>query len=80
MKNDLLTSRYGYHASNFGALIADRLGRSKNVPTLIADPVGVDQFTSLARYSGHPGMPRTSQLHALNIRAVARKAADGTGW
>ena len=79
MKSDLLRSRYGHHASNFGALIADRLGRSKNITSLIADPVGVDQFTNLARYSGHPEMPRTSQMHALNIRAVAREAARELG-
>ncbi len=79
MKRDLEENRYGYHASNFGALIADRLASARNIPSLIADPVGVDQFPPIARYSGHPDMPRRSQLHALNIRAVAREAARDLG-
>lgn len=79
MKNDLLAGRYGMHASNFGALIADRLAEGRRIPALIADPVGVDQFPAIARYSGHPDMPRRSQLHALNMRAVAREAARDMG-
>jgi len=79
MKNDLLSSRYGLHASNLGALIADDLASSRNIPSLIADPVGVDQFQPLARYSGHPELPRRCQLHALNMRAVAREAARDLG-
>lgn len=79
MKEDLLSSRYGIHASNLGALIADNLSLSRNIPSLIADPVGVDQFQPLARYSGHPEMPRRCQLHALNMRAVAREAARDLG-
>ena len=79
MKDDLLAGRYGQHASNFGALIADRLAAGRRIPALIADPVGVDQFPPIARYSGHPDMPRRSQLHALNIRAVAREAARDLG-
>ena len=79
MKEDLLSSRYGYHASNLGALIADNLASARNVPSLITDPVGVDQFQPLARYSGHPELPRRCQLHALNMRAVAREAARDLG-
>ena len=79
MKSDLLQSRYGSHASNLGALIADRLAEDRGIPALIADPVGVDQFEPLARYSGHPDLPRRCQLHALNMRAVAREAARDLG-
>ena len=79
MKHHLLTGAFGTHASNYGALIADRLAASRGIPALIADPVGVDQFAELARYSGHPDFPRSSQLHALNMRAVAREAARDLG-
>jgi butyrate kinase len=79
MKADLTASRYGYHASNLGALIADRLAVNRGIPALIADPVGVDQFIPLARYSGHPELPRRSQLHALNMRSVARETARDLG-
>ncbi len=79
MKHDLLSSRYGTHASNLGAVIADEMARERGIPSLIADPPGVDQFEPLARYSGHPDLPRRCQLHALNMRAVAREAARDLG-
>lgn len=79
MKEDLLSSRFGSHASNMGALIADKLAAAGNIPAFITDPVGVDQFEALARYSGHPDIPRRCQLHALNMRAVAREAARDLG-
>jgi butyrate kinase len=75
MIDDLSSDRYGSHASNLGALIAERIASAFNCPCLIADPVGVDEFDPLSRYSGLPGMERRCQSHALNIRATARKAA-----
>ena len=79
MKEDFINERYGSHASNFGALIADKLAQEHGIQAMITDPVGVDQFPALARYSGHPELPRRSQLHALNMRAVAREAARDIG-
>ncbi len=79
LKLDLRTARYGNHVSNLGALIADALATERNIPSLVVDPVGVDQFGPLARYSGWPDLPRRSQLHALNIRSVARAAARDMG-
>lgn len=79
MVADLLSARYGNHASNLGALIARDIAAPRGVPALIADPVGVDQFDPLSRYSGWPELPRLSQLHALNMRSVAREAARQLG-
>lgn len=79
MIQDLTGARYGNHASNLGALIARHIASRQNVPALIADPVGVDQFESPARYSGWPGLERKCQLHALNMRSVAREAARDLG-
>jgi butyrate kinase len=75
LKEDLRSARYGNHASNLGALIADAIASERGIPSLIADPVGVDQFEELARFSGWPGLERKCQLHALNMREVARRAA-----
>ena len=75
MVSDLISARYGNHASNLGALIARNIAAPRGIPALIADPVGVDQFDPLSRYSGWPELPRISQLHALNMRSVAREAA-----
>jgi butyrate kinase len=74
MLDDLSSNRFGTHASNLGALIADGLSKKFNCEAMIVDPVGVDEFTPLARYSGFPGIERRSLSHALNIRAMTRLA------
>jgi butyrate kinase len=79
MKADLITNRYGSHASNLGALIADQLATGFRAPAFIADPVVVDELSPLARYSGLPEIPRRSIFHALNHKAIARRAARKLG-
>ncbi len=73
MKAELLEACYGEHASNLGALIADRLGCELGIPAFIADPVVVDELSDLARVSGHKMFKRRSIFHALNQKAVARR-------
>jgi butyrate kinase len=77
MKKDLITSPLGAeHASNLGGLIADDLAKTiSGAKAYIANPVVVDEFEEIARYSGHPLLPRTSIFHALNQKAVARQHA-----
>lgn len=73
MKRDLQDSPLGEHASNLGGLIADDIAKSlPNAEAFIADPVVVDEFHNLARYSGHPDFERVSIFHALNQKSVAR--------
>lgn len=69
----------GQHASNLGALLADALARDLGGRAFIADPVSVDEFEPLARYSGHRDIERKSLGHALNTKATARKAARALG-
>ncbi|MDA8408843.1 MAG: butyrate kinase [Treponema sp.] len=73
MKEDLQTARYGEHASNLGALIADEFGKELGIPAFIADPVIVDELDDVARVSGHKLFRRRSIFHALNQKAVARR-------
>lgn len=76
MKEDLIHSPLGEHASNLGGLIADDLARSlPDAKAYIADPVVVDEFEPLARVSGHPLFKRVSIFHTLNQKAVARRHA-----
>lgn len=69
----------GEHASNLGGILAYHLGQRINVPAFIVDPVAVDEMEPVARLSGHPELPRKSQSHALNMKAVARKVAKDLG-
>lgn len=67
------------HISNIGIILADHFAQKANVPAYFVDPVCVDEFEPLARYSGMPEIERRSLLHALNIKAVARKTAEKIG-
>jgi butyrate kinase len=64
------------HASNLGALLAYDIAERAGVPAFIVDPVCVDEFDELARVSGLPEIQRRSLSHALNLKAVARRAAQ----
>jgi butyrate kinase len=79
MLDDLRCCRFGAHASNLGAILAHDLAAEGKIPALIADPVVVDELSSLARYSGHPDIQRRSIFHALNHKAVARRVAQELG-
>jgi butyrate kinase len=79
MLQDLKTARFGEHASNLGAMMANRLGAGCNIPSFIVDPIVVDEFEEVSRISGIPDIERISNLHALNIKAVSRKVASQLG-
>ena len=79
MKADLISGRYGTHASNLGALMADAIASEIGVKAFIVDPVVVDELDPIARYSGVPQIPRRSIFHALNQKATAKKAARSLG-
>lgn len=74
--DDLVNAKYGWHASNLGTIIALPLAREAGLPVYTVDPVTVDEFEPLARYSGLKGVDRQSMSHALNMKAVARRAAE----
>ncbi len=74
---DLKKGIQGEHASNIGGILAREIAREsgKNIPAYIVDPVVVDELDDVARFSGHPLLPRKSIFHALNQKAVARRFA-----
>lgn len=72
---DLKINVKGEHASNLGGLIARSIADEVNIPSFIVDPVVVDEMDDVARISGHPLFERISIWHALNQKAVARRAA-----
>jgi butyrate kinase len=69
----------GEHASNLGALLALEFAKLSGCPAYIVDPVSVDEMSDIARISGAPEIERTSLVHALNHKAVARKIAAKLG-
>ncbi|MGL6105538.1 butyrate kinase [Romboutsia sp.] len=79
MIEDLKVGVLGEHASNLGGIIAKEIGNQVNAPSYIVDPVVVDEMNDLARISGIPEISRKSIFHALNQKAIARKAAGELG-
>jgi butyrate kinase len=65
----------GEHASNLGAVLAFGIAWDYGIDAFIVDPPCVDELDPVARYSGLPEIPRTSLVHALNVKATARAAA-----
>jgi butyrate kinase len=69
-------TRWGrVHASNLGSYISKSIADELNIPCFIVDPVTVDEFDDISRFSGIPEITRKSLLHALNIRYTARLLA-----
>ena len=79
MIEELLGAVNGWHASNLGAPIADAIAQEHQCPAIVVDPVVVDEFTEVARISGLAGIERRSRSHALNLRAVSRRASNHLG-
>lgn len=75
MLKDLRENIQGEHASNLGAIIADKIAKSIGKEAFIVDPVVVDEMEPIARFSGVPELPRKSIFHALNQKAVAKRYA-----
>ena len=79
MLADARANLQGEHASNLGCAMAQRIADDYRCPAYVVDPVSVDEFEPLARYSGHPAIERRALSHALNIHAAARRAAEQLG-
>ncbi len=69
----------GEHASNLGAILAKSIAEPLGIPAYIVDPVVVDEMEEIARLSGLPQLKRKSIFHALNQKAVGRRAAKELG-
>ncbi len=79
MIEDLSSGKFGEHASNLGGIIAGNLAKKNGKPAYIADPVVVDEMSSVAKISGLNGISRRPLWHALNQKAVAKRYAESQG-
>ena len=69
----------GEHVSNLGCALAKAVADRAGCPAYVVDPVSVDEFEPLARYSGHPRIQRRALAHALSLHAAGRRAAQRLG-
>ena len=67
------------HPSNLGGVLAFALAESWGAPAFIVDPVSVDEMMPEAKVTGLPELVKPSFLHALNVKAMVRRAARELG-
>ena len=79
MLEDCRIGYAGQHASNLGAMIAHDIANMLKIPAFVVDPPVVDEMSEMAKLTGYEGIRRKSLFHALNQKAVARKAAEEIG-
>lgn len=79
MLRDARTGLQGIHPANTAVLIASEIARENGIEAFTVDPISVDELADWARITGIAGITRNSLSHALNMKAVARKAAQHIG-
>jgi len=63
------------HPSLLGVMIAKEIADALGIPAYFVDPVSVDEFWELSRFSGLKDIKRKALSHALNVRMVAKLTA-----
>lgn len=75
MCRDLESTRYGWHPSNLGPLLAHQIAEERGVQAIIFDSPVTDEMEPIARISGLKEIERKAAFHVLNQKSAARKAA-----
>ncbi len=79
MIKDLIEAKRGLHASHLSAQIGFDISNIAGINCYIVDPISVDEFCPLARYSGHSLFERRMLSHALNMKAVCKRYSIESG-
>lgn len=79
MLDDARRGLQGDHASNLACIIGYDIAQEAGVKAYVVDPVSVDELDDVARICGLREIQRNSLSHALNMKAVARRAAADLG-
>ena len=73
MLREQASGAFGRHPCDIGSSIADAMSKKTGAKAFIVDPPITDEYFPLARYGGHPLMPRQSRFHALSHKATAKR-------
>ena len=69
---------YGNHPCDIAPFVAAGMA-GKGKPAVSIDPPTIDEFSTLARYTGIPEIKRKSRMQTLNQKAIAKKYAADHG-
>ena len=75
MIEDLREGKRGIHASHLSAQIGASIAKAVGISCYVVDPISVDEFDPIARYTGHKLFKREMLTHALNMKAVAKRCS-----
>jgi butyrate kinase len=63
----------------WGGILAYSIARQSDIPAFVVDPPVVDEVEEIAKVTGLQGIEKQIFFHALNQKAIARKAAKEIG-
>jgi len=66
----------GQHPANLAVVMAWDFSQEFNIPSFTVDPISVDELEDFIRITGIKDIKRCSLSHALNMKAVAKKASQ----
>jgi butyrate kinase len=69
----------GQHPANLAVVMAWDFSREFNIQSFTVDPISVDELEDFVRITGIKDIKRCSLSHALNMKAVAKKASQDIG-
>jgi len=67
------------HASNLGALLAEKIAGPLGINAYIYDAVTATEFPEIAMITGMPDVRRQNMCHVLNMKAMSRRVAQKYG-
>lgn len=65
----------GQHPANLAVVMAWDCSKEYNIPSFVVDPISVDELEDFVRVTGIKDIERGSLSHALNMKAVSKKAS-----
>lgn len=73
---DLRSAEFGEDYVDLGGIIAKEISKLyPEMRSFVVDPVTVDEYCELARFTGHPEFEHKSVFHTLNQKAMAKRHA-----
>jgi butyrate kinase len=75
MLTDLIEGKRGFHACHLSAQIGHSIAQKAGISCYVVDPLSMDEYEPIARYTGHKLFQRECLAHALNMKAIAKRYA-----
>ena len=79
MLKDARAGLQGVHPANTAVVIASEIAFENRIEAFTVDPISVDEMSEWAKITGIRDITSNSLSHALNMKAIARRAASQLG-